>query len=180
MLLALALPIQSEPRVLVASDLRLSPTSAPLVHRIDKDGLYKTINFTFWSGNLFQINPRSHIWVMADGHIEGGSNIPLQGRGVTIGSTHKCKGVGFEWFGGDDGLANDFPPGCIPLQIESNTHYDFEIKAGPNYISAELNGEFIIAYFTRWYPSFDTIIGVAGDDNTSMYAFFDVIHNITD
>jgi len=143
----------AETLVLSTMDIRRSPTTAPLMHRTNsvtttpkviKFTFYtgdlfkynpnshgylmtdapKVIKFTFYTGDLFKYNPNSHGYLMTDGYID--SSTPresLQGRGLTIGHTRHCNGVGFEKFGVNSGFSDQ----CKRVKFKDNSFYDFTV-----------------------------------------------------
>ena len=54
LILLLSFSAIAEYKTISNSIMRSSPTSSPAVHRIDADGVMKTLNFTLWSGDLFK------------------------------------------------------------------------------------------------------------------------------
>ena len=170
---------------LVKADMRTSPTSAPLIHRPNYRGSIKTIEFVFWSGDLPIYNPGAHMWIVADGYLNSADPHPIRGRGITLGDTYWCHGLGFEIFGDP----SEFPGACNEeMYWEPYTFYNIKLRVTPNKLKV---------WMRRIWPNpsidhyqslkrrdmeaeFDTIIGVAGDPNPSQYGFFDVKQIIED
>ncbi|MBW1672112.1 MAG: hypothetical protein JRJ45_00450 [Deltaproteobacteria bacterium] len=171
-----------ETLTLCTMDIRRSPTQAPLIHRVTEvSDLYKTITFKLYTGDLWVANPNAHLYVMTDGYIKPGDpQQSLQGRGICIGHTSKCTGVSFEHFGAE---IFDVGP-CRNIAFRPNEFYDFQIDTnkkgvtwqcyGPDYIELAVFFSNTFA-FQDTYPSFDTVIGVAGDKRSSTYGLFNVI-----
>lgn len=165
--------------ILSRADIRVSPTTAPLVHRVNELGGTKTISFTFWTGSLFLYNPGSHMWMIGDGYIAPGNPYTsLQGRGIIVGRSNHCDGVSFEHFG----VNNGFPEPCIPIDFEDFEFYQISLEVLPDEMTVQVIGPGISedATISLWaeYPSFDTVMGVAIDKNPSTYGFFNVIQTI--
>lgn len=166
----------AETKVLTRADVRMSPTATPFVHRVVAEGTDKVLSFVFWTGDLFISNPGAHVWVIADGWIDSTNRVPLQGRGITIGRTHMCDGVGFEHFGGMTGKYNEFPGDCLEINLNPYQFYTFVLYVEDDSITVRVRQNELTAYFAKEYPAFDTIIGVAGDNEPSMSGFFNVFH----
>ena len=180
LLLVSAPPILAESLVLTTMDIRRSPTSAPFIHRTNPNtDAVKTVSFVFYTGDLWEQNPQSHAYLVMDGYITPGVGYgSLQGRGIIIGHTPNCKGVGFEKFGANAGYAE----GCIPMQFRMNEFYRFEVTADPEKVSVAVTGPDVDEYselaFTGEYKSFDTVMGVAFDQESSTYGIFNVLQVI--
>ena len=173
-MLAMSGIVSAEALILATMDIRRAPTSAPLMHRTNLVTEEKKIlNFKFYTGDLFTANPAAHMWVMSDGYVD--ASIPtdsLQGRGITIGHTNACSGVGFEWFGVNAG----FKEGCVPVKFFPNEFYDLIVVTTPKDVAFRVRGPNVdsSAYlqFSGDYESYDTVVGVAGDHNTATYGLF--------
>ena len=157
-------------------DIRRSPTSAPLIHRVEPvSNLVKTVTFKLYTGDLWIHNPKSHIWVMMDGLMDSRKQtFLLKGRGITIGHSPLGMGIGFEHFGERQFMVGEF----TQLDFLPNEFYDFTVTCDKNRVRWEVEGD-IIHYadmheFSMEYPSFDTVVGVAGDAESSTYGFFNV------
>ena len=112
---------------------------------------------------------------MMDGTLLTGNKAPLRGRGITFGKTHICEGVGFEHFMPPN---NQFPEGCIEMEFESNTFYEFTVYLDKKGVEVSIEGETISADFRPVQGGFDTVLGVAADRNPSSYGFFNVVQEI--
>lgn len=175
---AVADVVKEDVLVLSTMDIRRSPTTAPLMHRTnaltDRD---KSVDFTFYTGDLFKYNPNAHGYLMTDGYID--SSTPkdsLVGRGITIGHVNNCDGIGFEQFG----INNGFKEPCIDIKFADNSFYDIKTITtkdtvyvyvlGPDEFEAEISKD-----FSGDYESFDTVFGVAFDHKSSTYGFFNMV-----
>jgi len=167
-----------EVSVLSTMDIRRSPTQAPLMHRTnapsEKD---KSVDFTFYTGDLFKYNPNAHGYLMTDGYIDSSTpKASLQGRGITIGHVNNCDGIGFEHFGVNTG----FKEPCIDVKFADNSFYDIKTITtkdtvyvyvlGPDDFEAEISKD-----FSGDYDSYDTVFGVAFDFKSSTYGFFNMV-----
>lgn len=164
---------------LAVMDIRRSPTQAPLIHRVNTRGGDKTLTFKLYTGDLWEQNPDAHMYIVTDGYVATGEpSKSLRGRGITIGHTHHCDmGVGFEMFGENNG----YPDICLPIRFAPNQFYDFVVETSAESIMVSVNDKESISYeFAKYMPSFDTVIGVAGDSQSSTYGFFDVKQTITE
>lgn len=167
-----------ETTTLSVMDLRRAPTQAPLIHRVNRRGGKKTLTFTFYTGDLWEANPDAHMWIITDGYIATGEPTKsLQGRGITVGHTNHCAmGVGFEMFGENNG----YPNLCMPVDFRPNEFYDFVIETTGETVTVSVNGETISHVFSKTMPSYDTVVGVAGDSDSATYGFFNMIQTIED
>lgn len=155
-----------------------SPTSCPVIHRVNEpSNLIKTVSFRLWTGDLWERNPESHIYVMVDGWVKPGDpRTSLQGRGITIGHAPQGTGIGFEHFGEMPHMVGDF----VPMTFMPNSFYDFVVECENEYVSwliidPDKNTNIaMVAKFSKDYPSYDTVLGIAGDNNSSNYSLFDV------
>ena len=169
-----------EVKILSTMDIRTSPTSAPLLHRTNiNSGRDKTLTFTMWTGDAFARNPTAHLWVLTDGYIDSSEpKQSLQGRGITIGHTPGCRGVGFEHFGINSG----FEEGCIKMDIWPNTFYDVVINTYDIGVSVKIRGGGVnkssSLKFTGDYLSYDTAMGFAFDWKSGTFGMFNVHQTI--
>ena len=170
-------PKEEEILVLSAMDIRRSPTTAPLMHRSNAlTNRDKQVKFTFYTGDLFLYNSQAHGYLMTDGYIKTGlPEESLQGRGITIGHTNNCKGIGFEHFGVNSGFKNP----CIPIKFEHNSFYDIDTITTKDTVYVYVIGpdveDEMQLDFSGTYPSFDTVFGVALDYKSSSYGFFNMV-----
>ena len=161
-------------------DMRRSPTQAPLTHRTNPlTDTAKTVSFKFYTGDLWINNPQAHLWLLTDGHMAYGQAYgSLHGRGIIMGHTPHCKGIGFEKFGGNPG----FVKGCVPMEFQSNSFYDIVVRTTPGKIKLRIKGEVSETItelaFTGEYLSNDTIMGVAGDKKSATFIIFNLRQNI--
>jgi hypothetical protein len=169
-----------ETLILSVMDMRRSPTTAPLTHRVnEKSSSEKIVSFKLYTGDLWVQNPDAHIWVITDGFIAiSPPQKSLKGRGITIGYTNHCNGVGFELFGWNSG----YPGQCLPVAFLPNDFYDFRVHTVPKSITVFVEGpgidESISFNFEKNMPSYDTVVGVAGDTQSATYGFFNVVQTI--
>ena len=157
--------------VLLRAALKLSPTTAPLVHRSNINADAKLLSFIFYTGSLPLNNEGTwHGWLIADGYIKPNDPVPLRGRGITFGHTHMCQGVGFERFSNP----NQFPPGCIQMDFEPWTFYMFKVYVDRQVIKVSVDGTEREVIAPDTIIGDDTIMGVAGDRKPSSYGVFNM------
>ena len=171
---------QGETLTLSTMDLRRSPTSAPLIHRTNQlTDAAKTVSFKIYTGDLWENNPQAHLYMLTDGYITPGEPFgSLQGRGIIMGHTPNCKGIGFEQFGVNPGFAE----GCIPMEFQANSFYDIVVRTTPSKVKLRIrskgNEAITELAFTGDYLSNDTIMGVAGDRESATFIIFNLRQHI--
>lgn len=162
-------------QTLIRLALRQSPTTTPVVYAPSTGRSNKRLTFTLNSGTLPLYNPGAHLWAVVDGHLDPWSNKPIDGRGITFGTTHACKGLGFEFFNSRGSNVNPVKP-CIKLKWKPFTRYKITVSVNGDCLTATVNKRKPI----RWcYPdpdptTFGSVIGVAFDKNPSTYSLENV------
>ena len=165
----------AEETVLLRAALKLSPTTAPLVHRSNLSADAKLLTFVFYTGSLPINNEGTwHGWLIADGYMKPNDLVPLRGRGITFGHTHMCQGVGFERFADP----NQFPPGCIEMDFEPWTFYGLEVYVDKDKVRVSIDGKSLVSNFVDSDIGDDTVMGVAGDRKPSTYGIFNLTQEI--